>query len=53
MQISSKSVVVELNTRVKAVKVFLLFFATLGERENVGRIKAIKRKTGRNLRGKK
>lgn len=40
--ISSKSVEVELNTKVEAVEVFIIL-ATLQARENVGRIKAIER----------
>lgn len=52
LEISSKSVEVELNTKVEAVEVFIIL-ATLQARENVGRIKAIKRKTGGNSRGKK
>lgn len=42
LQISSKSVEVELNTEVEAVEVFIIL-ATLQARENVGRIKAIER----------
>lgn len=42
LQISSKSVEVELNTEVEAVEVFIIL-ATLQARENVGRIKATER----------